>query len=112
MSYDFDVKYLDSIQYTVYHGDENNGDFYNWHIDTFLDTDNAFHRKLSLTLQLSESDDYTGGDFEFQHSSTPDNARKQGSILVFPSFSTHRVTPVTSGTRRSLVAWFEGSKFK
>ena len=112
LSYDFDVKYLDSIQYTVYNGDEDDGDFYNWHIDTFLDTDNSFHRKLSLTLQLSESDDYEGGDFEFLHSSSPDNIRKLGNILVFPSFSTHRVTPVTSGTRRSLVAWFEGSKFK
>ena len=111
-SYDFNVNYLDSIQYTVYNGDEEAGDFYDWHIDTFIETPNAYQRKLSVTLQLSDTNDYEGGDFEFMHSSSPSNVRGQGNILVFPSFMTHRVTPVTKGTRRSLVAWFEGSKFK
>ena len=55
----------------------NNGDHYDWHIDTFLDTDNAFHRKLSLTLQLSDGlMIIQGGNFELNDGSTrsPDNA--------------------------------------
>ena len=38
--------------------------------------------------------------------------RKKGSILIFPSFVEHRVTPVTKGVRKSLVGWYEGPKFR
>ena len=91
------------------------GDHYDWHIDTFLDTPNAFHRKLSVTVQLSNGDDYEGGDFQLRDGTGEglDNSiYNRGSILVFPSFLLHRVTPVTSGTRKTLVAWFEGKRFK
>ena len=37
---------------------------------------------------------------------------KKGSIIVFPSFFTHRVAPVTKGTRLSLVAWVSGPLFR
>ena len=33
---------------------------------------------------------------------------EEGSIIVFPSFVEHRVTPVTEGIRYSLVSWFVG----
>lgn len=111
-NFGFDVSYLDSVQYTVYN---DGGDHYDWHIDTFLDTPNAFHRKLSVTVQLSNGDDYEGGDFQLRDGTGEglDNSiYNRGSILVFPSFLLHRVTPVTSGTRKTLVAWFEGKAFK
>ena len=38
--------------------------------------------------------------------------RPQGSIIVFPSYVYHQVTPVTSGTRYSLVLWSLGQPFK
>ena len=34
------------------------------------------------------------------------------SVLLFPSYLLHRVKPVTKGTRRSLVLWISGPKFK
>ena len=60
-NFGFDVSFLDSIQYTIYN---EGGDHYDWHMDTFLETPNAYHRKLSVTVQLSNSNEYTGGDFE------------------------------------------------
>ena len=38
-------------------------------------------------------------------------ARIKGSITIFPSFVWHRVKPVTSGTRYSLVNWHQGRPF-
>jgi PKHD-type hydroxylase len=38
--------------------------------------------------------------------------RGRGTFLVFPSFMLHRVTPVTRGTRWSLVAWFGGKRWQ
>ncbi len=84
---------------------------YDWHID--LGTDRFSRRKLSLTVQLSAADAYEGGDLEF-HLSGLDSARmrRQGTLIAFPSFHEHRVTPVTRGERFSLVAWVDGPPFR
>lgn len=96
------------IQYTEYHGSE--GGHYGWHHDVDWAQDDGLQRKLSLTVQLSEGDEYEGGDFQFRECDAPDPnlLRRKGTILVFPSYLQHQVTPVTSGVRRSLVSWFEG----
>ncbi len=76
-------------------------------------------RKLSLTLNLTPEDHYEGGDLKFdlgphavERFHTCENARSQGSIIVFPSFIHHCVAPITSGTRYSLVIWCLGKPFK
>jgi PKHD-type hydroxylase len=57
--------------------------------------------------------DYEGGDLEFLNSVTKKaDLRKKGSIIIFPSFLAHRVTPVTKGTRLSLVGWIHGETYK
>jgi PKHD-type hydroxylase len=84
---------------------------YDWHID--LGTDRFSRRKLSLTVQLSAANAYEGGDLEF-HLSGLDcvRMRQQGTLIAFPSFHEHRVTPVTRGERFSLVAWVDGPPFR
>lgn len=111
-AFGFKVDYLADMQYTVYYGQSN--DKYDWHIDTFWANPTSYDRKLSFILQLSDPSEYEGGDFQFDPEiPQPDQSllKQQGTILVFPSFIRHRVIPVTSGTRRSLVAWAEGPKF-
>ena len=70
-------------------------------------------RKLSFTIQLSNSDDYTGGDLEFSDSDDDKisfkSPRDRGCMVIFDSRTLHRVSPVESGFRRSLVGWVEGS---
>ena len=39
-------------------------------------------------------------------------ARELGAATVFPSYLAHRVAPVQSGVRRSLVAWAYGPAFR
>jgi PKHD-type hydroxylase len=99
------------MQYTEYHASEKG--HYDWHHDIHWDSPANSDRKLSITVQLTESSEYEGGEFEFQECQSPSEAaRSQGTVLVFPSYLKHRVLPVTSGTRKSLVAWFHGPRWR
>jgi len=99
---------IDSIQYTEYY---EGGGQYDWHVD--IGPKNISHRKVSVTIQLSNSDEYEGGELELWtgngHSIMP---RGKGVSTFFPSFTMHRVTPVTKGTRKSLVLWIGGEHYK
>lgn len=71
------------------------------------------HRKISVTVQLSGEDEYEGGDFQILAGAEAQTLPKRGgAVLFFPSYLLHRVTPVTSGTRRSLVLWIGGGSYK
>lgn len=85
------------------------GGHYTWHNDLGAGIFSA--RKLSMSVQLSDADEYEGGELEFMVSSEP-APKSIGSLIVFPSYLQHRVKPVTSGLRRSLVAWVSGPAFK
>jgi PKHD-type hydroxylase len=104
--------YCNALQFTEY--DESYQGEYKTHKDTFL-TFPGPHRKLSVSVQLSDPTSYEGGDFEFTdvgQAPNPVNIRTQGTAIVFPSITYHRVTPVTKGTRYSLVGWYEGPKWR
>lgn len=101
------------LQFTEYHGTTNGK--YDWHHDVFWQNTRPHDRKLSVVIQLNDPREYEGGQFEFRmpHDSTElQGFRHKGSVIVFPSFFEHRVTPVTSGTRYSLVTWVDGPKFR
>ena len=61
---------VDSIQYTEYYED---GGHYDWHMDVGNFPEN--HRKISITIQLSNPDDYDGGDLEFWLGKVPTKPR-------------------------------------
>lgn len=106
--WNFDIwGYLDSFQYTLYEG---GGGHYDWHTDNGASMST---RKLSCVLQLSDPKDYEGGDLEMNiGSSVIQVAKGRGIICFFPSFLLHRVTPLVSGRRISLVTWFSGPNFR
>jgi PKHD-type hydroxylase len=84
--------------------------FYNWHTD-FAGLKPL--RKISISIQLSRPEDYDGGDLELLFGTAPERLDKaRGAFLAFPSFMLHRVTPVTRGTRWSLVAWILGTRWR
>jgi PKHD-type hydroxylase len=85
-------------------------------MDTFAPDEGNFQRKLSCSVQLTDPDTYEGGDLILQTGKNETDrhtfTRKRGSVIVFPSMVYHKVTPVTSGTRFSAVAWMRGQAFK
>lgn len=106
----YDLLSTESLQYTVYN---ENSSWYGQHNDVFPLA--ALHRKISFTVQLSDDDEYEGGDLLiYPHSfKRPHRAqRKKGSITIFQSNLIHEVTPVTKGVRKSLVGWFSGPPLK
>ena len=135
----YDLSYIDgeSMQYTRY----GEGEYYNWHNDSsiavhykpqalgisggesinnekahidYLNKNTEMVRKLSFTLQLSDPNDYEGGNVQLiddagQSYIAP---RQRGSIVLFDSRTSHRVLKVTKGTRRSIVGWVVGPRWK
>jgi PKHD-type hydroxylase len=97
-----------NIQYTVY--EESYKGHYGWHID--VGPTNS-RRKLSVVVQLSDPSEYEGGELQIWTGATePITVEKsKGTVIIFPSFLLHQVTPVTKGTRRTLVLWVDGPPF-
>ena len=109
----FDLDYIQALQFTSY---SKEGDQYEDHID-ILDGHPAFteNRKLSFSVQLSDSQSYTGGDLMVGPDAIRQKAslsRSQGDIIFFPSFMNHKVTPIETGFRYSLVGWVCGPNFR
>jgi PKHD-type hydroxylase len=127
--WNFDWDYSEQCQFTKYKLNQ----YYDWHCDSFdkpydIPDDPNKHgkiRKLSVTCQLTDGSEYTGGELQFdcrnynpslrsenKHVLTVKEILPKGSIIVFPSHVWHRVKPVTKGTRYSLVIWNLGYPFK
>ena len=108
----FTLMGFEGIQFTKYSAGTKGGDYYGAHKDTKLLPGGTI-RKLSFTIQLSDSDAYEGGDVVLYDSLTDHAplARAPGSISFFPSYTIHEVTPVSKGVRYSLVGWANGPPF-
>ena len=100
------VGFVEALQYTVYGA----ADKFDWHVD--LGPDSISGRKLSLSVLLNETGEYEGGSLEFLNVPRSGQPLPAGAAVFFPSYMTHRVTPVASGVRRSLVAWGYGPPFR
>lgn len=113
--FNFHISKLDFIQITEYH-ESDRGEYKKHHDVFWLNKDPVFHRKISCSIQLSDETSYKGGDLVFEElfdeEPKPEDIRSQGTAVFFPSFVYHRVNPVTQGTRYSLVAWFDGPKWR
>lgn len=98
-------------------GEYDKGSHYAWHSDSSLN-DYHKHRKLSFTVLLSDTRTYSGGKFQVFSKLNREgkpmvktvDKLTAGNMVVFPSSTLHRVTPVTSGIRQSLVGWVWGPK--
>jgi predicted 2-oxoglutarate/Fe(II)-dependent dioxygenase YbiX len=117
----YDLRNIDgeSLQYTRYEA----GQFYGWHNDAglatqykpqsvgnradglaqdFVNENIELVRKLSFSLQLSDPDDYEGGNVQLLDEAGQSYIapRKRGTIVLFDSRTQHRVLKVTKGTRK------------
>jgi PKHD-type hydroxylase len=123
---------MEKIQFTYY----NEGDFYKWHNDAGLSmcrkptsignsnpqdvVDDFIHkncesiRKLSVVVQLSDPDEYEGGNLQImdENGKSYIAPRARGTVIVFDSRSQHRVHKIKKGLRKSLVAWVIGPRWR
>lgn len=120
-NWNFQLSFPENAQWTKYSKQQH----YSWHEDAFPRPHNnprhkshGLIRKLSATISLEDGDKYEGGDLEFKiHEPNEEkiitltSARGKGTVTIFPSFVFHRVTPVTKGTRYSLVIWHLGEPY-
>ena len=128
--WNFEWDRSENCQFTKYKLNQ----YYDWHCDSWnksyerKNKANPNHgkiRKLSMTCQLTDGSEYSGGELEFdfrdydphmrdelKHLRKATEVLPKGSIIIFPSFVWHRVKPVTKGVRYSLVCWNLGYPFK
>lgn len=108
--FQFDLSHFQPFQYGKYQP----GGHYTWHTDSGPNFPE--HRKLSFVVGLSDPAAYEGGELELNTGGDADKAHgmkiRRGDLVVFPSFVPHRVKPVTSGQRMTLVGWAVGPKFR
>lgn len=105
-AWNFSITGFELIQFSEYKA-EYLGAFKE-HLD-ILETSQNRARKISICVQLSRPEDYEGGELSlFNRDAVPKN---RGHAVAFTSFYPHGVSPVTKGTRYSLVAWAVGPKF-
>ena len=114
--FNYDLTLFENIQFAEY----KNGGFYDWHQDSIEPDEKNNVRKLSLTFVLSDPNTFEGGELQFYSGGRPteepeqtkNDMKAQGSLIIFDSRDWHRVTPVTSGVRHSVVCWSLGQAFK
>ena len=134
----YDISFIESesMQYASY----GVGEYYHWHTDSSIavhykpkfqtsarestkddnylrdrtSIENELVRKISFSLQLSDPDDYEGGNIQFIDESNKNYIapRQKGSLIIFDSRTKHRVCKVRSGVRKSIVGWVVGPRWK
>ena len=110
--YNFDLQFIEPLQFTEYSVEQK----YDWHVDQLIDRQDEHVRKLSFTCLLNS--DFEGGELELECGSPSNPNRihavdlKAGDIVFFPSYTWHRVKPVTKGIRHSLVGWIQGPEWR
>jgi len=93
---------LQSMQYTVYY-DKGHYDF---HRDIGTGDEIMKARVNVGILQLSSPSDYKGGVLQIKYEDQViDVMKTKGMVTTFPIQLEHRVTPVTSGVRKTLIMW-------
>lgn len=108
----FDLSgFYEPIQLGIY-TQEDSG-HYAWHTDEIIKMATT-PRKLSMSILLSNPNEFEGGDLQIKTATDEPITLegKRGRAWFFPSYTLHRVTPVTKGVRRSLVLWVGGPPFR
>jgi PKHD-type hydroxylase len=112
MHFQMDLTSFDGFQYSKY---KLNG-HYKRHTDIIINPPGGLYRKLSMSVMLSEPDEYEGGELVLDASGAEKDLikvkLKKGEMILFYSHIPHNVEPVIKGTRLALVTWALGEKIR
>jgi PKHD-type hydroxylase len=110
--WNFDITTHENIQYATYEP----GQHYNWHIDTFFLTPpekSLTDRKITVVCLMNDLSEFEEGELQISMGGTEYIIPlEKGSIVAFPSFLYHQVTPIKSGVRKSSTMWLSGPRFR
>lgn len=110
--FDMDLDHFESLQFTRYDLNQH----YDWHVDVHEGQPMNSHRKLSMVIGLTDPDSYEGGDLLLNLGGNPDTPMTLrvplGGAVFFYSHIPHKVTPVTKGSRATLVTWAMGPRIR
>ena len=83
------------------------GNGYGWH------TDNpGVTPQFSCTIALNNDDEYEGGTLEYETPYGLIRTRlKKGEMFLYPTIWRHRVTTITKGVRKVMLAWIPVNKY-
>jgi predicted 2-oxoglutarate/Fe(II)-dependent dioxygenase YbiX len=102
---------LYEVQLAVY---DEPGDHFKHHADQTMGPVELFDkrplRKMSMSIVLSNPNEYEGGGLRFFNAvgGSVRVSQNKGDIYIFPSWQVHQVDPLISGKRNALVLWFMG----
>ncbi|BBK33029.1 PKHD-type hydroxylase [Stella humosa] len=81
---------------------------YGDHVDAPFLSSGRVRADISLTLFLSEPEEYEGGALTIRHGDAQFLAKhKAGDLVAYPTTSLHHVSPVTRGKRLAAVSWVQ-----
>ena len=102
----YELNFDEPFQFTKY----DTGEYYQWHTDSATAVENSSNRYCSVVIQLNN--EYSGGSLEIKKFEGEEEIidifeNGKGNLFVFLSSMLHRVAPVETGVRYSLVSWFK-----
>jgi len=105
----YSINEEDYINHNIY--DSKKQGEYNWHKDATIG--DIYDIKLTAVVNISPSN-YKGGEFELFLDKPVhlDVLDEPGTLVIFPSYTQHRVKPVIEGARESLSIWVHGPNFR
>jgi hypothetical protein len=128
--YDIEELESDSLEYSTY----SSGEYYFWHKDSainhkfkkthdtcvdgqtynFIQENISKSRKLSFILNLSDYNEYSGGNIQFlsETGKVYFAPRTKGAIIIFDSRSSYRIQKVNDGTKKVLFGHAIGPEWR
>ena len=106
--WEYHVTGNENIQFAEYGPEQH----YHWHMDVFPLSGMPLDRKLTVVCLLNDPAEFTGGEFQIRLYSEYTAPLVKGSVIAFPSFLEHRVTPVVEGVRKTATIWLNGPRFR
>jgi PKHD-type hydroxylase len=115
--WNFNIDDLHNLKYIKYNASDED------HVDWHMDINSTYNTeiKIGISIQLSDPEEYEGGELQIVNKSFFTYANNKSSIsvpkekgcaILFPSYLLHRVKPVTKGERKCLVIFAYGEPFK
>lgn len=101
----YELDTIESFQFTKY----GLGGHYGWHTDSGKGFEQRF---CSVVIQLN--DDYTGGELLYKNIDDEiiTFERGNGNMFIFNSNIEHKVNPINTGVRYSIVTWIKLRQIK